>query len=387
MQDKGGLTRPWLWLLLPALGGAAAIAMRMTLDAPSLAQLLADKDFVNYWLAAKMVRSGETLDLFGAQPDYFRHLTAIFGEGAQWRAWSYPPHYLLLIWPLGFLPYPLAAGLFLAVTGAAYVWAALRFLGDDRRFAVAAILPFAAVNVWAVQNGFLTGALFLGALALRDARPILAGVLLAGLTVKPQLGLLFPLLLLAERRWTVIASAIAATAAAVLLSAALFGLDAWRGYFAATAPYMAKVMAEGFGVFVFMLTSAFGYFRAIGLAAGPALSLHAVVALPAAAIAAWAFFRSPDPGSRAAALAIGAFLVTPYALAYDFGPAAAAAALLAQRPAARAGLWSIAPPLLAILPLAVVPAGLLGLPYAPPVLAAALALAVVRGGSRAEASG
>lgn len=382
------LTPAWRLLLLPILGGAVAIALRMAHDAPSLGALLADKDFVNYWLAGRLALSGQGMDLFGPQPVYFRHIVEAFGEGAQWRAWSYPPHYLLMIWPLGFLPYPVAAAAFLAVTGMLFAWAARAYFGAGTRFGLAALLPFAAVNLWAVQNGFLTGAFFLGALALRERRPVLAGLLLACLTVKPQLGLLFPLLMLAERRWRVLLAAAGFTLAAVALSAALFGLDAWRGYFAETAPYMGRVMAEGSGVFVYMLTSSFGYLRTLGVPAGPALWLHAALAAPAAALAVRLFLRG-DAALRGVALAIAAYLVTPYALTYDFGPAAAAAAVLAQRLGDRAGAAGVVPPLVAVLPLALPPAGLLGVPFAPPVLMAALILAVTltRVSSPAAASG
>ena len=52
------------------------------------------------------------------------------------------------------------------------------------------------------QNGFLTAALIGGALGLLERRPALAGICLGLLTYKPQFGLLFPFVLIADRRWT-----------------------------------------------------------------------------------------------------------------------------------------------------------------------------------------
>ena len=57
------------------------------------------------------------------------------------------------------------------------------------------------------QNGFLTAALIGGTLGLLERRPALAGVCLGLLTYKPQFGLLFPIVLIADRRWRTIAVA------------------------------------------------------------------------------------------------------------------------------------------------------------------------------------
>ena len=75
----------------------------------------------------------------------------------------------------------------------------------------------------------------MGALALRRTRPVTAGILLGCLTFKPQLGILFPFLLLFERNWTMIASA-ALTAAALadaqlLRSELTLGWDIFKKFF------------------------------------------------------------------------------------------------------------------------------------------------------------
>ena len=59
-----------------------------------------------------------------------------------------------------------------------------------------AVAPGVAVCVFFGQNGFYTAALLIGGLMCLDRRPVLAGVLFGILTIKPQLGLLLPVILL-----------------------------------------------------------------------------------------------------------------------------------------------------------------------------------------------
>lgn len=344
---------------------------------------LVDTDFSNYWIAARLVASGEWRDLFGPQPDYFRHMVEAFGADFRWHNWSYPPHMLLLLWPLSALGYVPAMAVFLVATGLFYAWAAWRFAGEARLLLVAATLPFAAFMVWSAQNGFLTAGLALGGLALRQSRPVAAGILIGILTIKPQLGLLLPILLLAERRYLVIASAAATAILLVLVSMALFGRESWAGYFALVAPYQVEVMRTFQGTFLSMMPTLYGSLRAIGLEADPALVVHLLLGLPVAAAAVAAFFVVPDARWRAVILTLATPLVTPYAFAYDLGMTAAGLGLMAYLCATdlasgRLDRWLLAAAML--VPLATYPLGALGCPVAPAFLAAIFALALMRSG-------
>lgn len=346
---------------------------------------LADKDFANYWTAGKLILAGETGDLFGPQPDYFRHLTAAFGPDYPWHNWSYPPHYLLAVWPLGFFGYELAMMLWLVATGALFVWALRRFAGKGDAWVVLlfAAMPLIAHNIWTAQNGFLSAGLALGALALRAERPILAGILLGCLTIKPQLGVLFPFLMLAERRWTVIASASVTTLALVAFSAAVFGLDAWRGYLSEVIPYQQMVMRHLEGTFLWMLPSLYGALRLWGISADSALSAHLVIAVPVFLISIASFWLVTDAMWRSIMLLLGTFLITPYALTYDLGMVSAAAGMMMIL-ASRDG-WNNVPSTLLLaatiaLPIVMMPMGAFGLVPAPIILLAVYGVAAARSG-------
>ncbi|MBX3572224.1 MAG: DUF2029 domain-containing protein [Mesorhizobium sp.] len=324
---------------------------------PGIHPGFADKDFANYWTAGKLILAGRAADLFGPHATYFAHLTKAFGPDFPWHNWSYPPHYLLFLWPLGLFGYKTAMMLFLGVTGAFFIWAARAFGGRDNSLVWVAIIPFVAHNLWVAQNGFLFAGCALAALAFRDSRPLLAGVFLGLLTIKPQLGVFFPFLLLAERRWLVIASAAATTFVLVGLSAVVFGVDAWRGYFAEVIPYQTLVMRELQGTFLAMLTSIYGMLRNWGFSADTALALHVVIAIPAAVITIAAFFLGRSDRDRSVLLLVATFVVTPYALTYDLGLLTGALALLANSRFGQSNRTGLLIALAMLLPVIMMPLG------------------------------
>lgn len=339
---------------------------------------LIDKDFANYWTAARLVLNGQVLDLFADHATYFRHLTDQFGPDYPWRNWSYPPHYLLFLWPLGFLGYLPAMAVFLSVTLLAWLWALRTYLGRLPTQAAALLILAPAVldNLWHAQNGFLTAALMLGGLALRSNRPLLAGVIFGCLTIKPQLGLLIPPLLLVEGNWRAIASAALTTGALVLLSSALFGWDSWLGYLTQTLPYQSHVITGFTGIYLGMMPTVFGALRVLQVDPDLALALHGAVALPALALAARAVLTCPDAGLRGAVTIMATLVVAPYWLSYDYA-IAAAALLLAYRATpdtgTRARRRRAILILAALAPTATIPLWDLGLPLTPLLVLAGFA--------------
>lgn len=350
---------------------------------PGTPASVADKDFANYWMAGQLIREGRVMDLFGPHPAYFAHLTDAFGADFPWHNWSYPPHYLLLVWPLGFFTYEVAMVVFLAATGGLFL-IVLRILAREAGPMVwVAAGPYVAHNFWVAQNGYISASLGLGALALRERRPVLAGILLGFLTVKPQLGLLFPFLLVAERRWSMIASAALTTVALVAASVAVFGVEAWEGYFDEVVPYQAYVMRALEGTFLAMMPAFYGALRNWTVTPDLALTLHLLVAVPVALVTIVAFFRVADARYRTALLVLGTFVVTPYALSYDLGLLVPALALLAGNGTAgwpedrhRIALLAVA----MLLPVVMMPLGEMYLSLAPFVLLAVYAIALSEAG-------
>jgi hypothetical protein len=290
-----------------------------------------NRDMVNYWFAPKLALSGD-IGVLADQVVYQRALESEFSIGTlEPRSWSYPPHFLLLVAPLAYLDYRSAYAVFQLVTLGLFVISAFCAFWQhggrqpvDRPRIPAALwllmVPYAVSQFGFGQNGFLFGAMMIFALALRNRHPLATGLALAVLTMKPQLGVLFPFLLLAERNYRAIFWATGFSLLLLTVSIAAFGVESWLMYFSQTIPYQKFVMFGWYGAFLYVMPTLFAALRTVGVSPEIALAVHAIIALPVAAIAVFGFFRLKHEFQRAALLVVATFLVSPYSFTYDAGP-------------------------------------------------------------------
>jgi len=369
-------------LALLSYGFVAYDLVTALFDDP-LMPILVDRDFANYWLAGRLVLSGEHLDLFD-HSIYFPHLQALFGSNYQIRSWSYPPHFLLFVWPLGLVDYKVGFVAFMTSTFLLFVFAAAAFRREyaqtsDLRILLLAVISYVLMMFVAAQNGFLTAALLLLGLAFMRARPVLAGIAFGCLTIKPQLGLLIPVLLAFDRNWRTAAWSVLVGVLLVALSAALFGVASWSAYLTDTLAYQRSVMTDWYGIFLRMMPTMFGSMRTLGFSPAIAAQAQLPVTIVGLAAVLWLLYRERDGLRRAFAITCGTFLVTPYAFNYDMGALCVCAALLAGRahePESGA-LRRLPIALVAVIPAAVMNLGRAGVPITPLILAVGLlALAV-----------
>lgn len=289
------------------------------------------RDFVNYWTAGVAVFDGMVPQIFDIGP-FHAYQERLFGQSFALHNWSYPPHMLLLVWPLGLLPYLWALAAWSIVTFVLYFWAAS--MGrQDRTLLLLALLvaPVTYQNLAAGQNGFLTGALLIAGLRLLGPRPVVAGILFGILTVKPQLGILLPFALLAARQWTAIASATLTTAVLMAVSVVLFGWQSWQAYADLVIPLQTQIMSNGEGFFQFMMPSVYMGLRLLD--AGPPWpsAIQIVFAVIAVAGVLWTFARSDDRDLRLGVLAVGTVLAAPYGFNYDMTTVTLAVAVIGLR--------------------------------------------------------
>lgn len=289
------------------------------------------RDFVNYWAAGVAVFDGALMQVF--DPGLFHlYQEQLLARSFAYHNWSYPPHMLLLIWPLGQLPYlwALAAWSFLGL--AVYLWASTAGRRDAGLLLLALLVaPATYENFAGGQNGFFTAALLIGGLRLLGPKPIIAGVLFGILTVKPQLGILLPFALLAARQWQAIAAATATALVMVGISGLWFGWESWQAYFNLVVPHQSLIMNERYGVFLTMMPSAYIGLRLLGAEPLVCGGVQLLFALVAAAGVVWTFARSADTELKFAILVAGTFLATPYSFNYDMAPLSLAVALVALR--------------------------------------------------------
>lgn len=290
-------------------------------------------DFTNLWMGGRLVLTQSVEAVF--QPEPFRAaMRAMFGATVEPSEWSYPPSLLLIGAPLAELPLGLAYWLF-TFGGIVALMLACRAGGFSWPLCVlVAISPAVLFNVVFGQNGAWTAALLLGALLTSERRPMLAGLLLGLLTMKPHLGVLAPLCLIAAGHWRAFGWAAFFSLAIAGLTTALFGFDAWRLFLTETRPLMQAILEAPWGTEDYQMNGAtvFHLARALGGGVGAAYAAQAVAAV-GAAVAAWTLWRRPgaDPLLRAAATALLTLIASPYGWTYDLAPLSVALVAIAAR--------------------------------------------------------
>jgi hypothetical protein len=306
----------WIWPIAGLTADRTAVAAR---------------DYTDMWAAGHFVAIGNGEVLFDTA-GFNAGLRAMFGAGFPDQMWPYPPPILLLAAPLSALP--LGTGFLLYTAGSmGLLWLVLRY-GGMRRTACWAVLlsPAVAENALAGQNGALTGALLLGGLLLAHCRPVLAGVMLGALIIKPQLGMLAPVCLLASGNWRALAATATSAILLIALSDAVFGLDTWVGFFHHTQPMINAVLQAPWQALPEqrIFASAFWAARSSGAGIQFAWCLQAAVALVCVVVA-WRVWRVPevDPIMRAALTGLLALAAAPWVHTYDMIPLSVAVVVLA----------------------------------------------------------
>ena len=273
-------------------------------------------DFVNVWAAGRLALDGHAAAAYDWTVHRQVQEAAVgYAFDGEYR-WHYPPPFLFAAALADMLPFGPAGLAWLAATGAAYVAAIRGIFGERSGWFFALGFPGALWNVTAGQNGFLTTALIGGALGLLERHPALAGCCLGLLTFKPQLGVLFPLVLVATGRWRAFFAAAATALALAALSWLAFGSAPWLAMAQTVAKANQLVLTDG-GTGWNKLQSVFGLVRALGGSESAAWMIQGGVAAAIAAALVVLWRRTAPFELKAAALAVGAVLVTPYVFAYD----------------------------------------------------------------------
>ncbi len=273
------------------------------------------RDFLNTWMGGRSVFGAGPAAWFDATT-YNAALRDMLGTAYPEHFWSYPPDVLLFIWPFGLMPYLPAYIAWCAIGIALYLFACSGAI-PRRHMLFLAVAPGVAVCIFFGQNGFYTAALLIGGLLCLDRRPVLAGVLFGILTVKPQIGILLPVMLLLERRWITIASATATVVALVAATAMLFGWDVWVQFWQKVVPQQQWLTAHGGGLLLVMVSSVFYGARLLHLPTAVGWTLQGMAAALALAAVIWCYWRRRDPALSLALFVTATFLVTPYILNYD----------------------------------------------------------------------
>ena len=287
-------------------------------------------DFGIFWAAARVELAHGAAAVFS--PRWMQPLEAMVRSSSRYDPCPYPPTFLLAIRPLGYLSYPCALFLFLALGTGVYCAVALRIgrgLEQTRRRSILiAALAGVPLAIFAGQNTLFTAGAAAAALALMETAPICAGACLAVLLIKPQLGVLFPIAIICGRRWKMLLATIVFCSVFLLSSMAVSGTEAWTSFFTYLPAFRQAAMLNGLDHHWFGMPTLFATARLAGASVAAAYAVQALAAIPAALAVAYLWLVNARYELRAAALLVASLLVQPYLMTYDLAWLGLPAALL-----------------------------------------------------------
>ncbi|MGH7777418.1 MAG: glycosyltransferase 87 family protein [Candidatus Dormibacterales bacterium] len=187
-------------------------------------------DFLIYYMGGLLGRTQGWAHLYDL--DRQKALLSALWRHPEWMPYWNPPPLAWLVAPLTAIPFQAALVLWMVLMAAllALTWLLVAPRARHARWVALAALLGSIPCVICLREGqvvpALAAAIALTLLLLRSGHPWLAGLVLAGIAIKPQPVFLLPLAIAAAGQWRAALSWAAATAALVALSLATLG---WSG--------------------------------------------------------------------------------------------------------------------------------------------------------------
>lgn len=271
-------------------------------------------DYLSFWLAGRQALSGTPEVVYHL--DSFSELQFQTSASDTVFAFFYPPTFQLLQIPYAFFSAKIAHITFVATTSI-FLWYVLRVILRNGLWAAClVVIPACLNNALHGQNAALTAALYaLFLVSIERKKPVLAGIALGILTIKPQLGLLAPIALIASYNWRCFASASITSIFLAGASLLVLGSEVWIS-FVGQVPIASNVMQNGFVDWEKMI-SLYSSLRQFGINHTYSSTLQACLGLVCLVCVVFAWHHTKDMTIRAPILIAGTLLTTPFALSYD----------------------------------------------------------------------
>ena len=272
-------------------------------------------DMTVFWVASHFALAGHALGAY--QIPELREAVMAVDPGVKGSfGWFYPPTFYLLIAPLGLLPYVPAYLAFMLPSLAGYITVVYRILPRKELLLVLASFSGLWLNLLRGQNGFLTAALAGAALQTLKRRPVLSGVFIGLLSIKPHLALLFPVALIAAGAWQTLIAAAVAAILFMIVATSVLGIASFEAWLHSVEAARALMESNGPAYWIHMPTT-FALLRLLGVPILLSYLGHGLVAVGATAVVWWVWRRCAHLELRGATLTTGTFLISPYLLEYD----------------------------------------------------------------------
>ena len=301
-------------------------------------------DFASFWNAAHHVRHGDIAAIY--DPDGWQRILSNTTDPTALSWFVYPPFTLFFLWPLGDATHNEAV-LAWSLVPLAFYFALIVLLakrsglgldanpacknswsrGQAYAVLIAFSLPFLSTNLIFGQTATLVAVFFLGMAYFWPTRPVLAGICIGFLAIKPQMGLLIPFALLASGQWRAIAAAATTILYLIVLSMIWLGAAIWTDYFRMSLLF-GQFIGSGWGGIRQLALGPYVSLQGAGMPAAFAGFLQVAVSVAVLTAIIQAFWgwkaKQHELGNedgrldlRLGLLAAGTLLTTPYSLSYD----------------------------------------------------------------------
>jgi hypothetical protein len=239
----------------------------------------------------------------------------------------------LLAAPFGRIGYVPALLCWTVLGLAIFVAVARRAVAEWRLLIPILCSPAAVFCLISGQSSLLTAAMLLTIMAVIDRRPALAGILIGLLTLKPQLGFLFPVMLAASGRWRVFAIASVTALLLAAAAAAVFGPQIWTDFVVKGLPAQNLVLADPDRIGTPYYPTIFMNLRGAGASYSAAMTVQAVFSALAvgAVFLTYRLRKNADPQLLSALFFAATVSAVPYLLSYDLLAVTCLAVMLLAR--------------------------------------------------------
>lgn len=238
------------------------------------------------------------------------------GGSDAFMPWTYPPQFSLLLAPLALVPTGIAYCLFVTVTLSFFLIVLRSVAGDHFVLLLIILLPAMAITLACGQNGFFTAGLIGLVCLFFEERPVLAGLALGLMVIKPHLAVAFAAYAILRRSWTVVATAGAVVLVSSAVCTAVFGARIWSGLLQSV--HDSSIFLEQGYYPLFRMISFYAALRTAGLSAWGSFLGQGIVALLALGIVFLAAYRRMPAREGLGLTAIVSVCISPYAYDYDF---------------------------------------------------------------------
>lgn len=302
------------------------------------------RDFVNFWIAPRLVLAGQG-SVLADLPAYAETVMTAFGLSRDPHLlFSYPPHALLFLVPFAGLPFLPAVLIWTGLNLAALAWATRLTdrAADGTRLVLVCLSPPAVAMM---MYGHFGGLLALGTTAMlreSDRRPWLAALCFACLTVKPQFAAALGLILLCAGRWRCLIASGVATAVLVGISVAAFGLELWDRFVLVTMPIQSAFVSAFQARAIETSITPYFIARFWGLPAAAAWTIQGCVSVLALAAGVRALRGGVREPASLLIVTLAALMMQPYVSHYDLAIVAPALTLVVLAGAPRPSRLAVA---------------------------------------------